>query len=378
MGESVGGGLPGCYCSYRCLNDGECGPGQICQCDALGGTCVDAKCTTDSECSDGNLCTSVVASPGCGGVRFACQTSLDECLSDADCPSGRQCALNDTPGVPGSGTAHVCMAPTCAIGRPFLVNGAPRLAPCVERDDFRSALLPAVETLDESARETLRLRWTEIALMEHASVAAFARFLQDLFSFGAPAELVERTVAAMGDETRHAKDAFALASAYAGKGLGPGVLDAADDRPRSRREVVVTTILEGCIGETVAAVEAAEALARAADPAVRTALARVAQEESRHAELAWKFVSWVLSSGDSELAAETRSALLDVARGALRDAGKARGPVSANADGEVLAAHGILDDALRAEIRARALSELFVPCAMALVRVHDERLPRAA
>ena len=60
--------------------------------------------------------------------------------------------------------------------------------------------------------------------MEHASVAAFARFTLHLMSLGAPAALVERSNAALADETLHAKLAFAIASGYAGRAIGPGPL----------------------------------------------------------------------------------------------------------------------------------------------------------
>ena len=61
--------------------------------------------------------------------------------------------------------------------------------------------------------------------MEHASIAAFARFSLELLAFGAPPDLVEQAQAAMADETRHAKLCFALAGAYAERPIGPGALD---------------------------------------------------------------------------------------------------------------------------------------------------------
>ena len=105
----------------------------------------------------------------------------------------------------------------------------------------------------------------------------------------------------MADETVHAKLAFAFASAYAGHEIGPGPLDIEGALSQSSfRDILVTTIREGCIGETIAAIEAAEALEHVQDAAVRHALERIAADETRHAELAWKFVAWALERGGEE------------------------------------------------------------------------------
>jgi hypothetical protein len=213
-----------------------------------------------------------------------------------------------------------------------------------------------------------------MALMEHASIPAFARFVLELVGLGAPPELVILAQAAMADETRHARDAFGLASAYAGTALGPGPLDTDDAlTARSPRDIVRTAILEGCIGETVAAVEAAEALAHATDPAVRDVLTRVTADETRHAELAWRFVRWVLESGAPDLRAATERELDDLIESAR--ASRHDGVAEQN---EALLAHGVLDPARRAELRARVLAEVVAPCARALRAAHATATPRAA
>src|SRR5262249_52170734 len=143
--------------------------------------------------------------------------------------------------------------------------------------------------------------WTDVARMEHASIAAFARFTMHLLKLGSPAWLVERSNLAMADETAHAKIAFSLASRFARHDIGPGPLDIDGALSQSSfHDILVTTIREGCIGETVAAIEAAEALEYVQDPAARRALERIAADEARHAELAWQFVGWVLERGGDE------------------------------------------------------------------------------
>jgi hypothetical protein len=163
---------------------------------------------------------------------------------------------------------------------------------------------PDPEGVNPSARARLAEEWTKIALMEHASIAAFARFTLQLMSLGAPADLVERSQAATSDETLHAKLAFTIASTYAGHPVGPGPLELRGALAESSlREIFVNVIREGCVGETVAAVEAAEAVEHAVDPVVRRALARIAEDELRHAELAWRFVRWAIETRGDELGA---------------------------------------------------------------------------
>jgi hypothetical protein len=266
------------------------------------------------------------------------------------------------------GNGHHECAPMhiCSTGRPFLVQGDARVASLARGREWCSNLSPDVSKLDARARARCAARWTDIALMEHASIAAFARFSLDLLAFGAPPELVALAQNAMADETVHARDAFALASAYAGRPLAPGALDVAHALDRgSFLDVVRTTILEGCIGETVAAVEATEALAHATDPAVRSALARVAVDEARHAELAFKFVRFVLETGSRELVVGAAKEI----RGAVAAYLEAQLGEPAEDDGPSLLAHGVLSEGARRRLSRRALKEVVEPCLAALLAV---------
>ena len=83
--------------------------------------------------------------------------------------------------------------------------------------------------------------------------------------------------AAMADETLHARLAFGLAGAYAGEAIGPGRLaidSCLDDRDLAA--IIATVVHEGCVGETVAAIEAREAMDAARDPVVKDVLATIA------------------------------------------------------------------------------------------------------
>src|SRR5262249_55284357 len=153
-----------------------------------------------------------------------------------------------------------------------------------------------------------------------ASVASFARFSLALLAAGAPADLVALAHQAALDEIQHARLCFALASRYAGEEIAPGPFPLGAEIPVSASlvAIAVSTVEEGCIGETMAAVIAAEQLARATDPAVRAALARIAADEARHAELAWRTVAWAVRAGGSEV----RAAVAEVLLRALTNAGE--------------------------------------------------------
>jgi hypothetical protein len=193
--------------------------------------------------------------------------------------------------------------------------------------------------------------------MEHASVAAFARFALQLLSVGAPPELLRDTQSAMMDETEHARLCFALASDYAGHAIGPSRLSmdsALEDL--DERAILIAVIREGCIGETIASLEAAEALEHATDPAVRAALARITVDERRHALLAYQYVAWaVAKSRDPEIANLVQAELAAAER--LMPSGS---------DDELLS-HGMLGDARRAEIRRQALQVAVRPSLESIV-----------
>jgi hypothetical protein len=291
---------------------------------------------------------------------FACQTPSDSCGGNADCK-----ADGGTYMVCGySNSRHECIVP-CEVGRPFLVCGKARTADVEPRADWQGGILdPALDGFEAEQREVLGREWARMGAMEHASIAAFARFALQLLALGAPASLVERTHDAMRDETLHAKMCFALASRYAGRPVGPGRLSVGGALSDLGREaILITTILEGCVGETVAAVEAAEALACAQDPAVCQVLSKIAEDEMRHAELAWQYVRWATWQ-DEDLRAMAVSTVASVV-GEARLAVRATGPDS----NDRLLRFGILPENFRRDIRARVLLEVVAPCARALLGV---------
>src|SRR5690606_24538698 len=141
----------------------------------------------------------------------------------------------------------------------------------------------------------------------------FARFTLQLMQLEAPIELLEASQRAMLDETEHAKACFGIASALLGRSVGAGKIPMDNAlMETSLEDVVRLTVREGCIGETIAAIDAAEAAATTQEPHIRSVLERVRADEFRHAELAWRFLQWALSVDASRPIVATRRLLRDV------------------------------------------------------------------
>lgn len=244
------------------------------------------------------------------------------------------------------------------VGRPFLVYGAARkagLSPCREwvQPSNAASVPPAL-------RDALIGHWARAGLAEHASVAAFARFSMALLHLGAPPELVEDAHRAALDEVRHARVCFGLASRYAGTAIGPGRLDVAASLEGELEPVRVfeTLFQEGCVGETLAALEAAQAARRAVDPTVRAVLEAIAEDEERHAALAWRAAQWLLESYPA-----TQSRLSSLAAALVA-------PPMGNSPDD-LAPHGCLGAAERQRVRSLGLTDVVLPLVRGLQPAAD-------
>ncbi|MBX3156081.1 MAG: ferritin-like domain-containing protein [Deltaproteobacteria bacterium] len=235
-------------------------------------------------------------------------------------------------------------------GRAARVDGEARVAAIAAGDGWSADVAPCVEGLPRALRDRLAAAWLEAAQMEHASVASFANLANALLASGAPPELLAATHAAALDEIRHARVAFAIASAYAGVALRPGAFAAARRLrpPATLAELARETFVDGCVNETAASVEAAYAGERALDPVIAGALREIAVDEARHAELAWAIVAWCV---------RREPAILEALRGELAALGR---PAARDAD---LAAHGVGTDPTA---WSDAMREVVAPCLAAL------------
>lgn len=269
-------------------------------------------------------------------------------------------------------TGNTCCYVHCTggcCGRPFVVEGEARVARVVDRDDWLAtsggpAHRASVEALPADTRMRLGKAWSNDAAMEHASVAAFARFTLELLLVGAPPEILLEAQDATRDEIEHARACFTMASRYLGRRIGPDALDTTGaSGPRSLAEIAASTVKEGCIGETLSAALAEERTRGAAHPYTRSVLERIAEDEARHAELAWTFVGWAIATGGETVRGAVARAI---------DETFARPPVAFDhalecVDPEVARAHGLLDETTARETVARALRDIVAPCAAATV-----------
>ena len=178
-------------------------------------------------------------------------------------------------------------------------------------------------------------------------------------ALGAPAELLADCQQAAADEVEHARLAYGIASAFAGEPIGPGPLSldgvSLDADPATvLREVVI----EGCIGETIGAVEAAEAARTVADAGIAAACARIAEDELRHAALGWRTARWLLAC-HPELASVASEAFTDGIRHHTHGIEPSTGDIRC---------WGV---AIRPDLRRAAIAEVIAPLAERMLRDAD-------
>jgi hypothetical protein len=252
----------------------------------------------------------------------------------------------------------------CAIGRPFTVRGQARVAPAVPGGGFAAELAIDVDGVSAQAKRALADAYQKDTLTEHASIAAFARFLLQCSALGAPLELLGKVRQAMADELDHAKLCAGLAVAYGAAPFCPGQLDTEGafehtDLPG----VAEKTVRESCVAETVSVMLLLRASQAAQRQPLKGLLAKMAEDELRHALLGFEFVGWALRQGDPQVR-------FRVAR-AFADANHAVGfgAFSAQPAPETeLRAHGYLSIEERRSVAERTLSEILKPCARALLQ----------
>jgi hypothetical protein len=168
----------------------------------------------------------------------------------------------------------------------------------------------------------------------------------------------------MSDEIAHAEDCFALAARFGGNPVGPGALPTHDAPPATDLASAVRAAnIEGCVGETISAICAEHALASAIDVEARRVLGKIVRDESRHAELAFRFVAWAIERGGEAV----RSAAWEEFTRAHRASQSSAEPDPLQEkDSDLFRACGRISATERRRITERAWSEVLLPCAEAL------------
>ncbi|NTX41570.1 ferritin-like domain-containing protein [Myxococcus sp. CA033] len=128
-----------------------------------------------------------------------------------------------------------------------------------------------------------------IAHMEAASIQAFLRLREELALHGAGVELQDAALRSAMEEVAHAEVCGRLARKH-GATPSPAVVAALPPRPLA--EVVLDNAVEGCVRETYGALVAYHQALHAEDSEVREAMARIAEDETRHADLSWAIDRW--------------------------------------------------------------------------------------
>jgi len=276
---------------------------------------------------------------------------------------------------PGDG-----IPPGMVAGRPFVVEGCdtPRIASASDvgggwgSEDPPALLSPPA---DRDYAHSISAHWALVAANEHASVASFSRHALELLGLAAPMKLVKAAHEAALDEVHHAKLAYGLAAAYGDRtsALGPGILDVTDARaatPPVSADVAVAAVRDGCVGETIAAVQARAALHAADEPAVQKALRVIAEDEARHAALGWAVVQWIILQDASGVTRKRVERAL-----ALALSHNHSPPTPHSDQAPILASAGILSEAAKAKVAALAMDQVIRPAAAQLLAAADSWLP---
>jgi hypothetical protein len=202
----------------------------------------------------------------------------------------------------------------CVIGRPLRTDEGVLVPPVFALRERAARRLP----LDRATRAALADVWIDDSRAECASIPTFVALARDLAASGAPAALVARALVAAEDEVRHTELCRELAGDLAGLEIDPMLYAPPPSTDADRRDALLRMALEawfdGVLGEGAAASRAARAARTATDPVARAALAVIARDEHRHAELGWAVLSHCLAAGGSEVSDALAQALASPAK----------------------------------------------------------------
>ena len=126
--------------------------------------------------------------------------------------------------------------------------------------------------------------------LEAASVFAFERLERELLAHHAPPSLVRDARRARRDEVRHTAIQARLARRHGSRPSVPRAPATTD--PRSLFELALENAVEGCVRETYGAAAGLVEASRSTEPRFRRTMRAIADDECRHAELAWAIRQW--------------------------------------------------------------------------------------
>jgi hypothetical protein len=196
------------------------------------------------------------------------------CCTNCDPDSGVNCNC-----YPAGGGEFCCLEVTDAGQVAACQSGCAGRAP--------HSLLPSRRS---RARHPVGASFAEAARLEAASVEAFKILGGELRDHGAPPSLLRRARHSAADEIRHVRATAALARRYGARPVG--ALLGAIPAERSLEAIATENAVEGCVRETYGALVALWQARHAQDPVIAATMSPIAEDETRHAELAWAIASW--------------------------------------------------------------------------------------
>lgn len=167
----------------------------------------------------------------------------------------------------------------------FVVDAACAAAPTQTAVSIR-------ETPSAGGGGTVGGWFARAAKLEAISIPAFERLARELAHHGADPELVRAAHRARRDEVRHAAAMRTLAREAGEREANLVAPDVGELPVRSVFAIALENAVEGCLLETFAALVATHQARHATSYRVRRKMDAIANDETRHAELAWAVDAW--------------------------------------------------------------------------------------
>lgn len=243
-----------------------------------------------TECSDAGV-------DDAGGDGGDASTDASACF--ATCAEACQASH------PGS----TCLGTSTEGGAPIATCEVPTGA-CLGRK------LDGLDEPDGAARDH-GAKVAQMAWLEAASVRAFERLARELRHHGAPRALVRRALASARDEARHARIMSRIARRHGARVPRVRVEQSA---VRDLETIARENAIEGCVGETFGAAQAAWRAKHAADPEMALAMEAIAPDELGHAALGWAVARWIETKLDRAARDRVDAARAGAARTLLQNA----------------------------------------------------------
>ena len=141
----------------------------------------------------------------------------------------------------------------------------------------------------QSSKRDLGNYFANCAYLEAASVDAFIELAEQLRSWGAPEDLIQRCLVAAEEEQEHTLLMDTLSKTYGGNRPEPS----ADPQSNTTLfEVALHNAVEGCVQEAWAACVATHQCLHA-DESLKAIFAQIAKDEIEHAQLSWDLHRWL-------------------------------------------------------------------------------------